>query len=37
MKRGQSLIEATLVLIVFFTMLLGVIDAARCYFPSGAG
>ena len=31
-QRGQSMVEATLVLMVFFTMLLGVIDCGQVLF-----
>ena len=31
-QRGQSMVEATLVLLVFFTMLLGVIDCGQVLF-----
>ena len=31
-RRGQSLVEATLVLLVFFTLLLGVIDCGQVLF-----
>ena len=31
-ERGQSMVEATLVLLVFFTLLLGVIDCAQVLF-----
>lgn len=31
-QRGQSLVEATLVLLVFFTLLLGVIDCGQVIF-----
>jgi len=31
-QRGQSMVEATLVLIVFFTLLLGVIDCGQVLF-----
>jgi len=31
-QRGQSMVEATLVLLVFFTLLLGVIDCAQVLF-----
>jgi len=31
-ERGQSMVEATLVLLVFFTMLLGVIDCGQVLF-----
>src|SRR5580704_5780698 len=36
MRRGQSLVEATLVLIVFFAMLLGVIDCGQILFAHQA-
>ena len=36
MKRGQSLVEATLVLIVFFALLLGVIDCGQVLFSHQA-
>ena len=36
MKRGQSLVEATLVLIVFFAMLLGVIDCGQILYAHQA-
>lgn len=35
-KRGQSLIEATLVLIVFFAMLLGVLDCGQVLYAHQA-
>jgi len=35
-KRGQSLVEATLVLIVFFAMLLGVIDCGQILYAHQA-
>jgi Flp pilus assembly protein TadG len=35
-RKGQSLIEATLVLIVFFAMLLGVIDCGQVLFSHQA-
>ena len=35
-RRGQSLVEATLVLIVFFAMLLGVIDCGQVMFSHQA-
>ncbi len=35
-RRGQSLVEATLVLIVFFAMLLGVIDCGQVLFSHQA-
>jgi hypothetical protein len=35
-KRGQSLVEATLVLIVFFALLLGVIDCGQVLFSHQA-
>lgn len=36
MRKGQSLIEATLVLIVFFAMLLGVIDCGQVLYSHQA-
>ncbi len=36
MRRGQSLVEATLVLLVFFAMLLGVIDCGQVMFSHQA-
>ena len=36
MKRGQSLVEATFVLIVFFAMLLGVIDCGQVLYSHQA-
>ena len=36
MRRGQSLVEATLVLIVFFALLLGVIDCGQVMFSHQA-
>ena len=36
MRRGQSLIEATLVLMVFFALLLGVVDCGQVVFAHEA-
>ena len=36
MRRGQSLVEATLVLLVFFALLLGVIDCGQILFAHQA-
>ncbi|MBZ5603830.1 MAG: pilus assembly protein [Acidobacteriia bacterium] len=36
MRRGQSLVEATLVLIVFFALLLGVVDCGQVMFAHQA-
>jgi Flp pilus assembly protein TadG len=36
MKRGQSLVEATLVLLVFLAMLLGVIDCGQILYAHQA-
>lgn len=36
MRRGQSLVEATLVLLVFFALLLGVIDCGQVLFAHQA-
>jgi len=36
MKRGQSLVEATLVLMVFFALVLGVIDCGQVMFSHEA-